>query len=764
MNKKIVILLLTIVHWSTTQAQFTDNFSDDNFNNNPSWFGDEAKFIIENQQLRLLAPAESSSAYMATSSTAIVNGSWGFYVKMNFNPSAGNLARVYLVSDQQNLGGNLNGYYVQLGGTDDEVSLYRQTGSTRTKIIDGQNGALNLPAPELKVRVTRDENGKWELFSDVSITNSFFKEGEVVDTTHPASNFFGVYCLYTSTRSTSFYFDDFVVTGEAFTPPSPSEWKDVILTEIFADPSSSNGLPNAEFVELFNRTNAAINLNGWRLSDPSSGGNLSGPIEPNEYIIVTTTAAKSDFEPFGKVLGISGFPTLNNAGDILVLKDNLGNTVDSVSYSDSWYKDSGKRSGGWSLELIDPENPCGESDNWIASENPTGGTPGKQNSVFANKPDLTPPFLVSVIAQSPTRIMLTFNEKLKDEIPDVVNFQITPDLEIASLHVGNTARTQLELTLNQALKNEIVYTLVVSGIRDCNGNTMGENVFTFGLPEEAAPLDVVINEILFNPRPTGVDFVELYNPTSKYFNLKNWGIGNWENDHATNVRTITGGDLILGPKEYRVITTDPATIISHYPLAVRKNIVQAPLPSMPDNEGSVVLMDQDQLFIDNLKYKDDQHSIFIKNDDGVSLERIDPQSPSESWANWKSASSTVGYATPGYLNSNSHANPVSLQGEVTVTPEIFIPITGQPDFTEIHYQFDQGGWVANVKIINSQGVLIKQIANNELLGTQGFFRWDGDQEGGSKARVGYYVVWFQVYHTTGKVQTLKKRVVVGAKF
>ncbi len=764
MDKKIAILILTIVHWSVAQAQFTDNFSDANFTNNPTWSGDEVKFIIENEQLRLFGPAESSSAYLTTNCSAIVNASWEFYVRMDFNPSASNLARVYLVSDQQNLGGNLNGYYVQLGGTDDEVSLFRQSGATRTKIIDGQNGALNLSTSETKIRVTRDENGTWELYSDIGLTNSLFKEGEVVDTTHPTSNFFGVYCLYTATRSTSFYFDDFVVTGEVFTPPSPSEWKDVTLTEIYADPSSSNGLPNAEFVELFNRTNASVNLNGWRLSDPSSGGNLSGTIEPKEYIIVTTTAAKSDFETFGKVLGISGFPTLNNGGDVLVVKDNLGNTIDSVSYSDSWYKDSGKKSGGWSLELIDPENPCGEGDNWIASENPLGGTPGKQNSVFANKPDLTPPIIISVIAQSPTLLTLTFNEKLKDEIPKISNFRITPDVEIASIQMGNAAYTQLALTLNQALQNEIVYALTVSGIRDCNGNVMEENVFTFGLPETASPLDVVINEILFNPRPTGVDFVELYNPTSKYFNLKNWGIGNWEDDRATNIRTITNGDLILGPREYRVITTDPATIISHYPLSVRENIVQAPLPSMPDNEGSVVLIDPDQVFIDNLKYQDDQHSIFIKDDDGVSLERIDPQSPSDNWANWKSASSTVGYATPGYLNSNSHANPVSIQGEVTVIPEIFIPITGQPDFTEIHYQFDQGGWVANVKIINSQGVLIKQIANNEILGTQGFFRWDGDQEGGSKARVGYYIVWFQVYHSTGKVQTFKKRVVLAAQF
>lgn len=762
MNKKIAILLLTIVQWSVIQAQFSDNFSDGNFTTAPTWSGDEANFIIENEQLRLFGPAESSSAYLATTSAASANASWEFYVRMDFNPSASNLARVYLASDQQNLGGNLNGYYVQLGGTDDEVSLYRQTGSTRTKIIDGQDGALNLPASEMKIRVTRDENGKWELFSDVGLTNSIFKEGEVVDSTHPASHFFGVYCLYTATRSTSFYFDDFVVTGEVFIPPLPSEWKDVILTEIYAAPSSSNGLPNAEFVELFNRTNAVINLNGWRLSDPSSEGNLSGIIEPNEYIIVTTSTAKNDFEPFGKVLGINSFPTLNNAGDVLVLKDNLGNTIDSVSYSDLWYKDSEKKSGGWSLELIDPQNPCGESDNWIASENPLGGTPGKQNSVFANKPDLTPPKILNAIPQDASVLVLNFNEKLKNEIPAISHFEITPSIEINGIQFNNAALTQLSLQLNQQLQTSVPYTLLVSGIRDCNGNSMEENTLSFGLPEEPDSLDVVINEILFNPRPTGVDFVELYNPTNKYFNLKNWGLGSLTDGTPANIKIISSEDLILAPKEFKVVTTDPETIISHYPKAIRNTLYAVQLPSLPDDEGSIALFFTDKA-IDGLIYSDDMHSIFVKDDDGVSLERIAVERSTLDPQNWKSASSIEGFATPGYVNSNSRTIPISTQ-QVDINPEIFIPITGQPDFTEIRYQFEKGGMVANVKIVNSQGVLIKQIANNATLGTEGFFRWDGDQEDGSKTRVGYYLVWFQVHDAEGEIHTFRKRVVIAAQF
>jgi hypothetical protein len=62
-------------------------------------------------------------------------------------------------------------------------------------------------------------------------------------------------------------------------------------------------------------------------------------------------------------------------------------------------------------------NPCGEEENWIASESANGGTPGTQNSVFANKPDLTGPKLISAIPISTTEVVLKFNEKLDDQLP-----------------------------------------------------------------------------------------------------------------------------------------------------------------------------------------------------------------------------------------------------------------------------------------------------------------------------------------------------------
>src|SRR5690606_10125042 len=186
-------------------------------------------------------------------------------------------------------------------------------------------------------------------------------------------------------------------------------YKDIIFTEIFADPTPVIGLPEAEFVELFNRSNKPISLQGWKFSDASSTATFPAHIlMPGDYVILTPAASATAFAPFGVVLGLTGFPTLNNNADNLKLHDSFGVLVDEVNYTDVWYKDDDKKQGGWTLELIDPENPRAEDEDWVASEHASGGTPASENSVIASKPDLTGPRLLSAIPVSTTQIKLRF--------------------------------------------------------------------------------------------------------------------------------------------------------------------------------------------------------------------------------------------------------------------------------------------------------------------------------------------------------------------
>jgi flagellar hook assembly protein FlgD len=67
-------------------------------------------------------------------------------------------------------------------------------------------------------------------------------------------------------------------------------------------------------------------------------------------------------------------------------------------------------------------------------------------------------------------------------------------------------------------------------------------------------------------------------------------------------------------------------------------------------------------------------------------------------------------------------------------------------------------------VLDSYGRTIFNIANNELLGASGFFRWDGNASDGSKARIGYYMVKVEVFDATGVVRVFKKRLAIASRF
>src|SRR5687767_3962273 len=101
---------------------------------------------------------------------------------------------------------------------------------------------------------------------------------------------------------------------------SPQRY-DVVIHEIMADPSPVVGLPEAEFVELKNRSAAAINLQGWRLTTASATSGMLGNflLQPDSLVILCATAQQAAFSRYGTVLPVPSFPALANEGAILSL-------------------------------------------------------------------------------------------------------------------------------------------------------------------------------------------------------------------------------------------------------------------------------------------------------------------------------------------------------------------------------------------------------------------------------------------------------------
>lgn len=544
----------------------------------------------------------------------------------------------------------------------------------------------------------------------------------------------------------------------------PAKNKSIVITEILPDPSPQVGLPDAEFIEIFNRSPDPFDLNGWKLSDGSSVATLPAQILlPQEYRVFTSSGNAGKFSSNLPVTGLSNFPTLNNDGDALTLKDPGGLLVDSVNYTLNWYRNIDKQEGGWSLEIIDMENICGEETNWTAAENVNGGTPGTSNSVKASKPDLTGPRLLSVVPVKSNQLLLTFDEKLAQS--PAATFTLSPEQTITHSGFRDRSLREIILDLGADLVNRQLYSVRVSNLYDCAGNSIQENHNSqnFALPEAADSLDVVINEILFNPRSGGVDFVEIFNISPKYINLKGWKVSNFENGSVKNSEIITSTDFLLAPGGYLALTPDPVILKNHYPNADESNFFKCDLPGMSDDEGSVALVSDANELIDQFFYDHSMHSALIQDEEGVSLERISVFQPTNDPANWKSATSVSGFATPGAINSNTRPETAVAAGSVVIDPEVFSPGSGVSDFTKINYSFEQASCIANVKVYDQQGHLVKTIANNQTLDSAGFLRWEGDRDDGSKARMGYYVVWFEVLDLSGSIQTYRKRVAVAAR-
>jgi hypothetical protein len=545
--------------------------------------------------------------------------------------------------------------------------------------------------------------------------------------------------------------------------PGTAQWRDVVINELMPDPSPTVNLPDAEYVELYNAGTAIYDLNGWELSDGSSTATLGTYLlYPGSYVILCSATYAPILSLFGSTLSCS-LPSLNNAGDNLTLTDGT-NLIDQVNYSDTWYQDEIKKDGGWSLELINPALPCTNAFNWIASANPNGGTPGTVNSVFNLFPDTLAPQILLCEAVSAVQVLVNFNESLDTSSVLTASYTLSSGPTVSLVQNVSPSFNSVLLTLAGTLDSGVVYTVTVTGVSDCSGNTSAQNT-TVILPFEALGGEVIINEILSDPVSGANDYVEIVNISNKIISLKNWVLANGNDDTVSNPKIISANEHVFYPGEYRVLSINASDLQQAYANAAMQNLIVMPsLPSYSNDEGTVYLITGANRLMDAFTYNADMHFALLNSTDGVSLERIRFDSPTQDAGNWHSASEESGFGTPGYLNSQ-YQDGTGDDGAVSVVPEIFSPDNdGYNDVITIEYSFGEPGWVGNVQIYDMQGRLVKECARNELLAANGRITWDGINEKREKAPVGIYVIYFEVFNLQGQVKKYKRSCVLATKF
>lgn len=760
MKNRLILLLIIYCHASF--SQIVDDFSDGNFNANPEWNGSNSggDFKIINNRLRSESNKASGNFYLSTANTLALNCYWEFWINLQFSTSSLNYADIYLISDKADLqSAMINGYFLRIGNTEDEISLYKRTGSTGSsiRIIDGINGSVGSSNNTVKIRVSRNHLGLFTLDREVIGANSgIVNEGSFSDNTHVNTSSFGI-SIQQSTASffQKHFFDDFkigtlntdsiaptlnIVTvldsstlevrfSEAMdslsvknktnyninnfpgyivqidTETDPQKYKirlseplntgnfiltvlnlsdrngnkiksnnsytfnyikpyfgsfgDIIINEIFPDPSPQIDLPSVEYVELINSSDKTISLNNWKFLDPSSTatlGNIS--IAPGAILIVCAKADTSEFKKFGNVLGISPWPGLNNSSDVLKLKNAQNSLIDSVSYSDLWYRSSEKKQGGWSLERIDPKSLCQGLFNWAASIDSTGGTPGKQNSVYVMNSDLLSPKVDSINRLSDTTIIVYFSRHLDKSTVLKENFTMLPNAGSIRNIIPDTDYKQVRITFSEKFSAGKNYVLSISGLKDCSGNSIQSTPpqLSFSLPLIAPPPPekpdtaiIFITEIFADPSPEVglplVEFVEIHNPGKDTLDLEGWSL----ND--TQTKGILKKSL-LAPGEFLIIC--PAADTSQYK-TFGKTAGLYPWPSLGNSSDRLVLKSFKNRTVDTTVYSDTWYNDAKKKQGGWSLERIDIFSKCSGILNWTASIDTLG-GTPGRPNSVNSRN------------------------------------------------------------------------------------------------------------
>lgn len=551
---------------------------------------------------------------------------------------------------------------------------------------------------------------------------------------------------------------------------------DVLINEIMADPIPTIGLPAEEFIELHNRSNKTLNLENFEIA---IGGVPRLLPECNlfagTYVILCDIEHVELFTPYGDVIGLQNLPALNNSGTSISLMSDEGILLHQINYETSWYQNTDKDGGGWTLELINPAAPCITGiTNWQVANNGNGGTPGKVNSILDVQLDESPLDLLSAFPINDNQLKLFFNKNVSlATAEDITNYALT-GFTITNAVVRNNQLNTVLLTFAENFQaNEIYEIKTKIALSDCIGNQTGMfNTAHFAIPVAIETGDIVINELLYQPQVNGKDFLELYNNSNKILNINDLFIATRDKEGALDVVSPVATSYLFFPKEYVVLTEDVLDLQQRYPNGCdgfENNFIENNLPSFPNKAGSVIIYRTDieeEVIIDEFTYSDELHHPILNNIRGVSLERIDPNATTELISTWQSAASITGFATPGCQNSHFVDNKINnVAGDIFSIPSLtFSPDDDAfEDFLLINYNTERSDFVANMKVYDINGRLIKNLLNNNLLGKQGTVKWDGSTNNNTKARLGIYIIWAEVFAPDGTRRQFKKNCIVAGK-
>lgn len=261
-----------------------------------------------------------------------------------------------------------------------------------------------------------------------------------------------------------------------------------------------------------------------------------------------------------------------------------------------------------------------------------------------------------------------------------------------------------------------------------------------------------LNELLFDPLPQSCDYVEIVNRSSYPVDLAEISICNRnEQGVLASPKPLSRNRFILEAGAYCVLTSDLESLGKGFLLDTGLNcLIIKSLPSMPNDKGCVVLLDRQGNIIDECPYTKYMHHCLISDKEGVALEKIHPDLPSAEANSWLSAAADASYGTPGRINSQYRPLDAADTKEGFFVEQDRLSPLGDSKYKQLvlRYAFAHQR-VANIGIFNRSGALLYPLAKNALLGTRGFFVWQGVDSKGKVPDAGSYLIHIEHFNLEG---------------
>ena len=451
----------------------------------------------------------------------------------------------------------------------------------------------------------------------------------------------------------------------------------IAVTEFMNNPSGSE--PALEWMELYNYSDTAINLNGWGLADEDrdrtyiTGNHV---MLPGDYVVLSRS--KEDFENqwlCGRtdpaVIAYSGF-TLANGSDEIVLLNSLGEAVWQLAYGndesagratfleyahdfDRRIIDWGsKASAGINRNGVDPasqtigyESTDHHADSWavtaVASNGNTDvGSPLRGN--YQLRPHFTGCTAVidTVLVINAFTIRVFFSQPVGISAANTDAYTGIPGLSTAK---RDSLFRAVTLSYASGIKPG-EYTLQIDHILDTEGRAVA-GPYTAAIKVSYSRSELVITEIMYNPAgPDDYEFIE----------VMNWG------DAAAELEGLSlwdqGGKMahfpakILAPDSFILFARDAdaaSDVFGRFFYDTDRAL---------NNGGDAVLIRNSAgTIIDRVIYNDGHGWPREADGKGASLEIADPGADNNVAVNWRASKAiaarkgqTLFFASPGMLH------------------------------------------------------------------------------------------------------------------